>query len=196
MKIIEDTRTEHKLLKFYIKHCCHPKVSLIIEDGRRVLGLWKNPQGWWTWTLTVFLDHVKIHFRFCLLTLISYLLKKKKKNSLEGLSNERAHLKHTLVVPAARPASTSAGWPQGSSQTLGLIRGFTEYYFCLLKIGILGNTQSRCLISHTWEYTVKVSYFTYLGIHSRGVLFHILGNTQSRCLISFRFVNIVLFFFF
>ena len=28
MKIIEDTRTEHKLLKFYIKHCYHPKVSL------------------------------------------------------------------------------------------------------------------------------------------------------------------------
>ena len=95
----------------------------------------------------------------------TYLKKKKKKNSLEGLSNERAHLKHTLVVPAARPASTSAGWPQGSSQTLRLIRGFTEYYFCLLKIGILGNTQSRCLISHTWEYTVEVSYFFQICQH-------------------------------
>ena len=164
MKIIEDTRTEHKLLKFYIKHCCHPKVSLIIEDGRRVLGLWKNPQGWWTWTLTVFLDHVKIHFRFCLLlTLISYLLKKKKKELPWGTIKWTGPFKTYREMSLEKHIRWWYRQPGRHLHQLDDPRAPPRP--SVLSEASLNTLFAYWRTSHTWEYTVEVSYFFQICQH-------------------------------
>ena len=66
----------------------------------------------------------------------------------------------TLLLPAAEPKSPTAKWPQGSSQVLCLILGFTEDYFCLFK------------------------NFTYMGIESLGILF--LSDSSTLFFLKYR----------